>query len=118
MIIVCDNTDIAEHFHRMISGEETYRGRMTPEEDDEDDDAQDGRRSRSRRNITERGFPVLKSCGIAKARKLRCASIRLLSAAESEDPKRPREGSGGGATEDCVNRRAGLVNRANAFAVW
>jgi type III restriction enzyme len=23
MIVVCDNTDIAEHFYRMISGEET-----------------------------------------------------------------------------------------------
>ncbi len=37
MIIVCDNTDLAEHFHRMISGEELVEVDES-EEDDEDDD--------------------------------------------------------------------------------
>lgn len=36
MIVVCDNTDIAEHFHRLISGEETIQDEL-PEADDDDD---------------------------------------------------------------------------------
>ncbi len=51
---------------------------------------QDGSGSRNRKNVTRTGFPVLKSCGIGKARRLPCASIQNSSAQPKlKTPKRP-----------------------------
>ncbi|MGA2541603.1 MAG: DEAD/DEAH box helicase family protein [Verrucomicrobiota bacterium] len=90
MIIVCDNTDIAEHFHRMISGEETIAADSPDEEEDED--------SPKRKKIAKpqkayssglNGFPQLWNQKGAEVT-LRIDS-ELLRAAENEDPKATRK---------------------------
>ena len=92
MILVCDNTDIAEHFHRMISGEET----VVVEADDEDDDDEDAAPRRKRRPKPVKryggglqGFPELAN-GEGRERTIRIDS-NLLAAAESGDPNATRK---------------------------
>ena len=88
MIVVCDNTDIAEHFHKMISGEEVVKVDAMDEEDDEDDTP---KRNRKKRRAIKRydtglpGFPELWNRDSAEVT-LRIDS-KLLAAAESHDPK-------------------------------
>ena len=85
MIIVCDNTDIAEHFFRKISGEEEV-------EDLEENPRNRGRR---RRNATRTAygqgavFPDLLSNEKEALRTLRIDS-KMLADAESEDPGKNR----------------------------
>lgn len=87
LIVVCDNTDIATHVHRMISGEEQVEADPADEPDDDADD----RRSRKRRKLKKQygpgvpGFPELWN-GEGNAVTLRIDS-KLLEAAESENPK-------------------------------
>ena len=82
MILVCDNTDMAEHFHKMISGEALF------EETDADPTPAKGRRRK--RKLSRRfsnglaGFPDLWNRQGFEAT-LRIDS-KLLAAAESEDP--------------------------------
>ncbi|HMN77642.1 MAG TPA: DEAD/DEAH box helicase family protein [Burkholderiaceae bacterium] len=92
MILVCDNTDIAEHFHRMISGEET----MVVEADDDEDDDEDAapRRKRKPKAVKRyggglQGFPELAN-GPGQERTIRIDS-NLLAAAESGDPNATRK---------------------------
>ena len=92
MIVVCDNTDVAMHFHRMISGETLVEA--ADENDDEDDeDRPAGRRKRSkptkRHGMGLPGFPDLWNDSGAEVT-LRIDS-KLLAAAESEDPKATRK---------------------------
>jgi len=88
MIVVCDNTDIAERFHKMISGEEVVYVDATDEEDDEDDTP---KRNRKKLKAIKRydaglsGFPELWNRDGAEVT-LRIDS-KLLAAAESQDPK-------------------------------
>ena len=95
MIIVCDNTDIAEHFHRMISGEEMIVADV-PEDVDVDDDDEDDTPKRKKKPKPQKrygsgiaGFPELWNQKGAEVT-LRIDSD-LLSAAESEDPKATRK---------------------------
>ena len=79
MILVCDNTDMAAHFHKMISGEETV----------EDGDGEEGSEKRKRGKPVKRfsnglvGFPDLWN------EQHRDVTLRidskLLAAAESQD---------------------------------
>lgn len=92
MILVCDNTDIAEHFHRVISGEET----VVVEADDEDDDDDDPAPRRKRKPKAAKrygggmqGFPELAN-GPGQERTIRIDS-NLLAAAESGDPNATRK---------------------------
>ena len=99
MIVVCDNTDIAEHFHRVISGEETVQ----VEADDTDEEAEDDSeglgdtapRRRKKAKPVKRygdglpGFPALWNRAGAEVT-LRIDS-NLLKAAESEDPGATRK---------------------------
>ena len=84
MILVCDNTDMAEHFHKMISGEALV------EETDADPDATPTKGKRRKRKLSKRfsdgltGFPDLWNRQGFEAT-LRIDS-KLLAAAESEDP--------------------------------
>ena len=93
MIVVCDNTDIAEHFHRMISGEETVI--VEPEDHDEDDEDDAAPRKRKKAKPVKRygmglgGFPELWNRAGAEVT-LRIDS-NLLAAAESEDPNASRK---------------------------
>ena len=91
MIVVCDNTDVAMHFHRMISGEILVEAADENDEDDEDRPA--GRRKRSkptkRHGMGLPGFPDLWNDSGAEVT-LRIDS-KLLAAAESEDPKATRK---------------------------
>ena len=86
LIVVCDNTDIAEHLHKMISGEEAADG------DTPDDDS---RPKSSRKQATKHysaglgGFPELWNQAGAQVT-LRIDS-RLLAAAESQDPTTSRK---------------------------
>jgi type III restriction enzyme len=93
MIIVCDNTDIAEHFHRMISGEEMIVADV-PEDVDEDDEDDPPKRKKKpkpqkRYGSGIAGFPELWNQKGAEVT-LRIDSD-LLSVAESEDPKATRK---------------------------
>ena len=84
MILVCDNTDMAEHFHKMISGEALV------EEAEADSDATPTKGKRRKRKLSKRfsdglmGFPDLWNRQGFEAT-LRIDS-KLLAAAESEDP--------------------------------
>ena len=102
MIAVCDNTDVAEHFHRMISGEEVVEaagvdGAAEEAEEDEDDGEGDSPRDRRKKKpkAVKRhgaglpGFPELWNRDGAEVT-LRIDS-KLLAAAESEDPKATRK---------------------------
>ena len=102
MIAVCDNTDVAEHFHRMISGEELVEaageaGAAEEAEEDEDDgegDSPRGRRKKKPKAVKRYGtglpgFPELWNRDGAEVT-LRIDS-KLLAAAESEDPKATRK---------------------------
>ncbi|MCE9660595.1 MAG: DEAD/DEAH box helicase family protein [Burkholderiales bacterium] len=93
MIIVCDNTDIAEHFHRMISGEETVI--VDVPADDEDDDESAAPRRRKKPKPIKRygnglgGFSELWNTADSEVT-LRIDS-NLLAAAESGDPNATRK---------------------------
>ena len=100
MIAVCDNTDVAEHVHRMISGEALVEaaGAAEEAEEDEDDgegDSPQGRRRKKKPKSVKRfdaglpGFPELWNRDGAEVT-LRIDS-KLLAAAESEDPKATRK---------------------------
>jgi type III restriction enzyme len=90
MILVCDNTDIAEHFHRMISGEETVE-EVPDSEGDEDGDEEAPPRRRKKPKPRKRygsglpGFPELWNQRGNEVT-LRIDSD-LLAQAESESPK-------------------------------
>ena len=91
MIVVCDNTDIAKHFHRMISGEEMVEA-ADRGDDDQSEERPAGRRSkpkeRKRHGAGLPGFPELWNEEGAEVT-LRIDS-KLLAAAESENPKATR----------------------------
>jgi type III restriction enzyme len=95
LIVVCDNTDIAEHFHRMISGEETIIADGNADDDTDDGDEDAAARRRKKARPVKRygnglaGFPQLWN------RPGREVTLRvdsnLLAAAESEDPNATRK---------------------------
>ena len=91
MIIVCDNTDIAEHFHRLISGEEII------EADNDGDDDEDAPKRRTKPKPQKNysaglaGFPQLWNQKGAEVT-LRIDS-ELVADAESEDPRATRKES-------------------------
>jgi type III restriction enzyme len=94
LIVVCDNTDIAEHFHRRISGEESVV--VEPEAADDEDDEDDApARRKPKAKIVKRfgqglqAFPELANDADAE----RCIRIdsQLLAAAESGDPNATRK---------------------------
>ena len=92
MIVVCDNTDVAKHLHRMISGEALVE--LADEDEGEDDE---GRPAGKRRKPKARkgygaglpGFPELWN-EEGEEVTLRIDS-KLLAAAESEDPSATRK---------------------------
>ena len=92
MILVCDNTDIAAHFHRMISGEETIQAEAD-DDDASDDDVAPKRRKKpkpiKRYGNGLNGFPELWNQAGAEVT-LRIDS-NLLAAAESQDPNANRK---------------------------
>lgn len=90
IILVCDNTDIAEHFHRMISGEEMVLA--DPADDEDEDDAP--RRKKKPKPVKQYqnglpGFPDLWNRPGAEVT-LRIDS-NLLAQAESDDPNATRK---------------------------
>lgn len=88
LIIVCDNTEIAEEFYRKISGEEVIQDAGS-EDNEEDDDAGTKRRKKREKAKKRYGsgdvFPDLLSNRAGAEVTLRIDS-KLLAAAESEDP--------------------------------
>ena len=93
MIVVCDNTDIAEQFYRSISGEELIEADVPDEDEDEEDDAPKRRKKKPKAQkhygTGLPGFPELWNRKGAEVT-LRIDS-NLLAAAESEDPKATRK---------------------------
>lgn len=95
MIVVCDNTDIAEHFHRVISGEETVTAEADDADSEVDDESEAAPRHRKKARQVKRygdglpGFPELWNRAGAEVT-LRIDS-NLLKAAESEDPNATRK---------------------------
>lgn len=93
MIVVCDNTNIAEHFYRQISGEELIKTEI-PDEDDEDDEETPKRRKKKLKPVKHYGtglpgFPELWNRKGAEV--VLPIDSKLLAAAESEDPKATRK---------------------------
>ena len=91
MILVCDNTDIAEHFHRMISGEEMV---LADPADEDDDESEAPRRKGKPKPVKQYGsglpgFPDLWNRPGAEVT-LRIDS-NLLAQAESDDPNATRK---------------------------
>ncbi|HXA17455.1 MAG TPA: DEAD/DEAH box helicase family protein [Thermoanaerobaculia bacterium] len=86
MIVVCDNTDIAEEFHRRISGEEMIR--IEVEEDDEDDDAPKKKKKLKPQKRYGNGAlglePLWNRKGVEVTLRI---DSNLLAQAESDDPK-------------------------------
>ena len=90
LIVVCDNTDVATHVHRMISGEELVEADPADEPDNDEAALEEAPRARRKRKLTKRygsglrGFPELWN------RERRTVTLRidskLLEAAESDDP--------------------------------
>ncbi len=91
MIIVSDNTDIAEHFHRMISGEETIEA-DTPDDEDEDEDSPKRKKKAKAQKHYGSGIAGFDELWNRKGAEvtLRIDS-ELLKVAESEDPKATRK---------------------------
>ena len=85
LIIVCDNTDIAEYFYKRISGERIV--------DDIDEDSIKGRgkKKKGTKTVYEQGtiFPELLGNSEGVTRTLRIDS-KMLAEAESEDPRKNR----------------------------
>ena len=81
MIIVCDNTKIAEHFFEKISGEEI---REVIEENNNQ-----GKGKKKKQTVYGQGqvFPDMLSNTVSSSRTLRIDS-KILAAAESEDPRK------------------------------
>ena len=81
LIIVCDNTDIAEHFFEKISGEELREGV----------EEHGGRQKKTTQTVYGQGalFPELLSNSEGGARTLRIDSKKLAEA-ESDDPQKNR----------------------------
>ena len=96
MIVVCDNTDVAMHFHRMISGETLVEAADEIGHEDEDRDDEDrsaGRRKKPKptkhHGMGLPGFPELWNGSGAEVT-LRIDS-KLLAAAENDDPRTTRK---------------------------
>ena len=91
MIIVADNTDIAEHFHRMISGEEMIEADVSEDEGYEEDSPKRKKKPKPQKRYGNglAGFPEFWNQKSGEVT-LRIDS-ELLSAAESEDPKATRK---------------------------
>jgi type III restriction enzyme len=87
MIVVADNTDIAEHFHRMISGEELVSADVEDDEDDDDETPKRRKKAKPQKRYSNGlpGFPELWNKKGAEV-SLRIDS-ELLAAAESQDSK-------------------------------
>jgi type III restriction enzyme len=88
LIIVCDNTDIAKHFHQTISGEELIEADALDDEDDDDDETPRRRKKPKAQKHYGTGLPGFPELWNRKGAEvtLRIDS-HLLAAAESEDPK-------------------------------
>lgn len=86
MIIVCDNTSIADHFHRLISGEES----IEVEDVEDDEEEEQPKRKKKAKTTKQYGkgvvFPDLLSNRKGAEVTLRIDS-NLLKDAESENPK-------------------------------
>ena len=86
LIVVCDNTAVATHLHRMISGEELVQGDRV----DEPDDNGDGSALRRRRKPAKHYGPGLRGFRELWNREGEAVTLRidskLLEAAESDDP--------------------------------
>ncbi|HEX7447072.1 MAG TPA: hypothetical protein VF306_05980, partial [Pirellulales bacterium] len=98
LIVVCDNTEIAEVFYRKISGE-TEQEVVTAEEvadvlEDGGDDAPSRARQRGKRTQTVYGrgsvFPEYLSNTHSEKRTIRI-DVKLLAEAESEDPAKTKQ---------------------------
>ncbi len=91
MIIVCDNTDIAEHCHRLISGEDWVEAEAEADTEDDEDTPSRKKKPKPRKRYGNglAGFPALWNSRGAEVT-LRIDSS-LLAAAESEDPQATRK---------------------------
>lgn len=93
MIVVADNTDIAEHFHRMISGEEMVLDVPADDEDEDDDEGSTRRKKKPKpQKRYGNGLTGFEELWNVPGREvtLRIDS-ELLGAAESADPKASRK---------------------------
>jgi type III restriction enzyme len=86
MIIVCDNTDIAEEFHRRISGEDLI-GVEVEEEDDEDDAPKRKKRPKLQKRYGNGALGLDPLWNSKDSEVTLRIDSNLLAQAESDDPK-------------------------------
>ena len=113
MIIVCDNTNIAEHFFEKISGEEI---REVVEENNNQ-----GKGKKKKQTVYGQGqiFPDLSNTE-SNSRTLRIDS-KILAAAESEDPRKNKTQAAEGFTPGWSQQsesRDSPENRSDASCLW
>jgi type III restriction enzyme len=95
MIVVCDNTDIAELFYKNISGEETVEAVSDVESDEDEEDTSSHKKKRAKSKTVyslSKLFPEFANREGFRAT-LRIDS-KLLNEAESEDPNMSRREAG------------------------
>ena len=95
MIVVCDNTDLADHLHRMISGEKTMAADPAEEVGDGGDVPPDRKRTSKPVRSYGAGLPGFNDLwNEPDAEVTLRIDSKLLAAAESEDPKATRKEAG------------------------
>ena len=117
LIIVGDNTDIAESFYRKISGEESIE--IADGDDDEDEDSPPSTRKKPKpKTVFGKGhlFPEHSPTAKAFGQHLRIDS-KLLAQAESEDPNASRK-EAAEELDTSSPRWASRVKQASRYGVW
>ncbi len=91
IIIVCDSTQIADHFHRQISGEEVVEAEVAVEDNEEDAHSRSKKKPKAVKHYGKgQVFPNLLSNQKGAEVTIRIDS-NLLAQAESEDPNATRK---------------------------
>ena len=95
MIVVCDNTTLAAHFHKMISGEEVVEDRLVAAGDLEEEDGASSTRRKTKPRALKHFGSGLQGFGDLWNRDGAEVTLRidskLLEAAESGDPNATRK---------------------------
>ena len=115
LILVCDNTDIADYFYRKISGESdaetvTLQDVEDVESGEEEDETPKGRRDKAKKQVVYGKRAILPEFANTSAKKYTVRiDTKLLKEAESEDPAKNRKAAGEELRQD--HRHGGKTRR-------
>jgi type III restriction enzyme len=96
LIVVCDNTDIADYFYRKISGESESEAVTLQDVEDveggEEEDGEKSKKGKAKKQVVYGQSAVLKEFANTPARKYTVRiDTKLLKDAESEDPAKSKQ---------------------------